>query len=718
MRDHFLITRTRSDLSLSSRSESTDGKNLSNAEQLMKLKLRVFDEVPEGRVITDADGVIVYVNREFTKITGYSASEIVGKSPRILSSGLQSRVFYVEMWKSLVEHGHWQGEIWNRKKNGDIYPERLNVFALYDDYDQVSHYVGLLSDISNNKRQQEQLDLLAHYDVLTQLPNRALLVDRFNQAIAYAKRSETQLAICFLDLDNFKPINDSYGHHVGDSILIEVSRRMTQEIRESDTVSRQGGDEFAMLLTNIKSFSHCQQTLQRIINSIAEPIVIDDVEHTISASIGVTLYPEDSGDVDTLLRHADHAMYQAKQAGRNRFQLYDAEQDLQIEHKHLRLQQIEYALVNNEFELYYQPKVNMMNGQVFGVEALLRWNSPSQGLILPMAFLPAVSGTTLDIKIGDWVIEQAVKQLDLWRSIDLQPVISVNISSNHLLSNDFFEKLEALLANYPQIDSSCIELEILESSALGDLRSIRQVLERCQSVLGVTAALDDFGTGYSSLTHLRALPAGSIKIDKSFVRDLLDDPHDYSIIDGVISLADAFRRDVIAEGVETVEQGLMLLVMGCLQAQGYIIAKPMPANEFPDWLERYQPNQDWVLCAQRYYSAYEKKLKLIKLSTSQWHTRFVEYISSSEDSELQPPIMNVNKCHCGTCIKWILEEQKELSSGVQLLKQLHDKFHIIAESILHHHQHNEKQQANEGLKTLHEIYFLMHSALDEYNAVV
>ncbi len=686
-------------------------------DEIVELRLRIFNEVPEGRIITDVDSVVIDVNPAFTKITGYSPEDVIGYTPQILNSGLQSRSFYIEIWKTLLKCGHWQGEVWNRKKNGEIYSERLSVFAIYDDNNSITHYVGLLSDITSNKRQQEQLDLLAHYDVLTQLPNRTLFDDRFNQAIAYTKRTNTELAVCFLDLDNFKQVNDRYGHHVGDSILIEVSQRITQQIRESDTVSRQGGDEFTMLLADVKSFIYCQQTLQRILDSIAQPIIIDDIEHIISASIGVTLYPADSGEVDTLLRHADHAMYEAKQAGRNRFQLYDAEKDFRIEHKYSRLQTIEQALVNDEFELYYQPKVNMLEGHVFGVEALIRWNSPSEGFIAPMEFLPIVSGTALEIKVGDWVVEQAVKQLDEWRLIELQPVISINISSNHLLSNSFFDMLEALFTKYPLINSSCIELEILENSALGDLNMIHDVLERCKSDLGVGVALDDFGTGYSSLTHLSVLPVSTIKIDRSFVRDLLDDPNDYSIIDGVIGLTNAFRRNVIAEGVETTAQGLMLLAMGCFQAQGYAIAKPMPADEFPLWLKNYLPNQDWLKCAQKQFSAKDKKLKLFQLATLQWQDKFVNYIQSSRDSALSPPIMDITECHCGRCINWLSNEQKLVTGSVKVLEQIHEKFHIIADSIFHHYQLNDHQKVMEGMNELQEAFFYMHSVLDEYKAV-
>ncbi len=687
-------------------------------DDLIELRSRIFNNVPEGRVITDSQAVIIDVNPAFTAMTGYAPEEIIGKTPNILKSGLQSREFYFDMWRHLSANGHWQGEVWNRKKNGDIYPERLNVFALYDDDDSVSHYVGLLSDLTDNKRQEEQLNMLAHYDVLTQLPNRALFVDRFNQAVAKAERSDEQLALCFLDIDNFKPINDSYGHHIGDLILIEVSRRMTEQIRASDTVSRQGGDEFVILLSDIKSLRQCEETVQRILNAISQPIILDGITHVISASIGVALNSEHKGDVDLLMRHADHAMYQAKQAGRNRYQLYDVEQDLQIEHKHLQLHRIEQAIIDQEFELYYQPKVNMAEGHVFGVEALIRWNHPAKGLLLPMDFLPVISGTSTDISIGQWVIERAVIQLEQWMKIELCPVISINISSHHLLSSSFFEKFKATLDKHPTVDPTYIELEILESSALGDIATIRKVLGKCRKELGVGIALDDFGTGYSSLTHLRALPASCIKVDRSFVRDLLDDPHDYSIIDGVISLADAFSRDVIAEGVESTEHGLALLIMGCIQAQGFGIAKPMRAMDFPKWMQSYIPNGEWVKYGNKQYSVTEKKLKLLKLAALQWHSRFVEYIESSQNELPALPIMNGRECHCGICIKVIDQEDSIATAKVGALQKVHDKVHAIADLVFNYHQQSNHQKEKQGLDELHQAFTDMYSVLDECSLVV
>jgi len=567
-------------------------RNLSDKK--IKLSSRVFSDTNEGLMITDTTGKIIDINPAFTRTTGYSRHEVLGQTPNILSSDKQSPAFFIEMWQNLIEQGHWYGEVWNKKKNGELFAARLSISSLTNDDDDTLHYVGLFSDITEIKQQQQKLELMAHYDMLTKLPNRSLLADRFRSSIAHSKRTDTMFGVCFLDLDNFKPVNDSYGHDIGDQLLIAVAQRLKTNIRDEDTASRQGGDEFVLLLGDIESFDHCNEILQRINYFLAQPYIIAGHTFNISVSIGVTLYPGDDADLDTLLRHADYSMYQAKLAGKNRFHLFNPEHDQLTIKKHLQLDEIQQALSNNEFVLYYQPKINMKSGEVFGAEALIRWLHPEKGLIPPLEFLPIIEGSELENRIGDWVINEALKQIVAWQNQRIFIEVSVNIASYHLLSSAFLTQLENALASHPNLNSKYLQLEILESSALGDLNTIRNILNTCQDVLGVNIALDDFGTGYSSLTHLKNLPANTIKIDQYFVKNMLDDPDDYAIINGVLALADSFNREVIAEGVETTEHGLMLLNMGCYAAQGYGIARPMPASEFPNWLHNYTPNQQWL----------------------------------------------------------------------------------------------------------------------------
>jgi len=667
------------------------------AEERLKLAGKVFSNAHEGIIITDIDGNIVEVNPTFCEITEYSRDEVIQKNPNILSSGKHSVAFYSDMWRKLKNQGYWKGEIYNRKKNGQIYPQILTISAIKDDKGVITNYVALFSDITESKDQQKRLEFMAHYDVLTNLPNRTLLADRFIQALAHCKRKQTLLAVCFLDLDNFKPVNDNYGHHVGDKLLIEVAERINSNIRDEDTVSRQGGDEFILLLGEIESVLHCETILKRIILSIAQPYDIDNEMIYISASVGMTLYPTDPSDFDTLMRHADQAMYKAKLAGRNCFYQFNTEENLKTVNRQTRLQEIQQALSENEFCLYYQPKVNMATGCVFGAEALIRWNHPEKGLVPPLDFLPIISGSELEIEIGRWVVNQALKQLEIWKSQGIELEVSVNISSYHLQQPSFVEDLEIALSIHPEIDSRFLQLEILESSALGDLQSISRIIKTCVTTLGVKIALDDFGTGYSSLTHIRNLPVQTIKIDQTFVRDMLEDPGDYAIIEGVIGLADAFNREVIAEGVETVEHGIMLLLMGCQHAQGYGIAKPIPAIAIPDWLSHYMPNQQWISFGGKALTSKETKKSLLKLSLKQWQKHFEHNILASPDDIVHWPILKKSKCHCGVLIKRAIQDHLFEDKYLDQLTAAHETMHMIANNLFLQYQEGQLEAAREGL---------------------
>ncbi len=680
------------------------------SEERLLLSSRVFSDTQEGIIITDSQQRIVDVNPAFSQITGYSHDEIIGKSPKILSSGKQSADFYSLMWQSINKLGYWQGEVWNRTKQGEFYAELLNISSLKNAQNEVTHYVGIFSDITHSKQQQEQLNLMAHYDVLTKLPNRALFVDRFQQSIAHSIRTGNQLAVCFLDLDDFKPVNDCYGHETGDRLLIEVAERITTAIRDEDTVSRQGGDEFAILLNDIKSKSQYEKTMLRIHQALAKPYIIDNVQHNITASSGVTLYPSDNSDIDTLLRHADHAMYQSKLSGKHRTQLYSPDSDLRIIEKNIQLDEIEQALRNNEFQLYYQPKVNMLTGEVFGAEALIRWIHPEKGLIPPLNFLPFIADTPLEINVGEWVINEALQQLDDWQKQGIKLEVSVNISSNHLLSSSFVLQLEQCLAKHSLVAPKYLQLEILESSSLGDINTINIIIETCQNELGVNFSLDDFGTGYSSLTHLRSLPVDTIKVDQSFVRDMLDDASDYSIIDGVIALSKSFDRDVIAEGVESTSHGLMLLHMGCKKAQGFGIAKPMPATSFDVWLNSYTPNEHWLHFSATHYSHKENSLEILKIINKRWQNRFKKAVLSSHCHSDFWPIINSQNCHCNNWINRKKQERLFKKKSIKRLTEAHDKIHTLANTIKRKHQAGEVESAQALLADLELVFNEMHSA--------
>jgi diguanylate cyclase (GGDEF)-like protein/PAS domain S-box-containing protein len=569
----------------------TDRKQL---EEKQKLSATVFSHAREGIMITDVSGNVIEVNDTFSLITGYSREEIMGQNPRMLKSGRQSPEFYAELWKTLLEKDHWCGEVWNRRKNGEVHAELLTISAVRSSTGQVQNYVALFTDITQMKEHQSELERIAHYDILTNLPNRALLADRLSQCMVQCHRHQQSLAVAFLDLDGFKVVNDAHGHNMGDELLITLSGRMKAALREGDTLARIGGDEFVAVLADLAKDEDCQPVLDRLLKAAADPVTVGEITLQVSASIGVALYPQDNVDTDQLMRHADQAMYLAKQAGKNRYHMFDTVQDEAISIQRESIGNIRSALRRREFVLYYQPKVNMHTGDVIGVEALIRWQHPNLGLLSPAAFLPVMEGHDISLDVGEWVIDTALTQISQWQDMEIHLPISVNISAHQLQKNDFVTRLAALLATYPEVDPSSLELEILETSALSDISQVSATMNACRD-LGVGFALDDFGTGYSSLTYLRNLPAHLIKIDQSFVRDMLTDADDLAIVEGVIGLAKSFKRDVIAEGVETVEHGTALLQLGCELAQGYGIARPMPASDISVWLGDWKSDKAWQL---------------------------------------------------------------------------------------------------------------------------
>jgi diguanylate cyclase (GGDEF)-like protein/PAS domain S-box-containing protein len=564
-----------------------------DAEAKLQLAASVFTHAKEGIMLTDVAGCILEVNEAFTQITGYHRDEVLGQNPRLLKSGQQSDEFYKGLWQTLTAEGHWTGEIWNSNKDGEIYAELLTISAIRDSAGKTQNYVGLFSDITPLKKQQKQLEHIAHFDALTGLPNRVLLADRMQQAMANARRREQRLAVIYLDLDGFKEVNDTYGHDTGDRVLMKVAERMRAVLREGDSIARLGGDEFVAVLIDLHEKSGSEKMLTRLLSAASQPVHIEGMMLQLSASLGVTYYPQtESVDADQLLRQADQAMYQAKLAGKNRYHTFDAEHDRHLRGHYESLQRLRHALRNEEFVLHYQPKVNMRSGELIGAEALIRWQHPQRGLLAPSEFLPVLEESHLAIELGEWVIERVLAQAAQWYDSGLAIPISVNMGAHQLQQEDFIERLQAMLRAHAALPPHLLELEILETSALEDMAHFSDIMHECRE-LGVKFALDDFGTGYSSLTYLKRLPAAQLKIDQSFVRDMLDDPEDLAILEGVLGLATAFRREAIAEGVETIEHGEMLLHLGCELAQGYAIARPMPAEELPAWRKRWQPAPTW-----------------------------------------------------------------------------------------------------------------------------
>lgn len=552
-----------------------------SAERLL-VTASVFDSSHEAILITDPNNIIIEVNPAFTTITGFSHEEVIGQSPKILSSGRQDKTFYANMWNALKVDKAWRGEIWNRRKSGDVYAELLSISVICDDNGKVLRHVAVFSDISQIKAHEAELNRVAHFDALTGIPNRVLLADRMRQAIAKTAREQNMMAVCYLDLDGFKPVNDEMGHKAGDEVLIEVANRITNTIRGGDTVARLGGDEFVVLLLDQERGEESVSTIERILLAISQPIMVHNKSIVVSASIGVSIYPLDDEDPDTLLRHADQAMYVSKQSGKNRFHIYDIALDRRARDQHEFLKSIRAGIDSNQFELYYQPKINLVSRELVGAEALIRWRHSERGLLSPAQFLRYIEKTDLDIKLGEWVTATVLAQIEQWRIAGLDIEISINISGYHLESAGFVEKLQQQLAVYPEMPTGRLQIEVLETVALNDITIVREIIESCRA-LGVGFALDDFGTGYSSLSYLSSLPVDTLKIDQSFVRDMLEDKGDMAIVQGIIALARAFDRKTVAEGIETKEHYQALLDIGCEIGQGYGIARPMPATDLIGW---------------------------------------------------------------------------------------------------------------------------------------
>ena len=555
-----------------------------HAQDQLLLWSQVYQNSGEAIVITDSRNQIVSVNKAFTRITGYEADEVIGHSPQILSSGRHGPEFYQAMWHCISEHNYWKGEIWNRRKDGAVYPEWLTITTLKNSQDQISNYIAIFTDITTFKENEARIQHLAHHDILTGLPNRLLLNDRLEQALAHAYRRNNKVGILFIDLDRFKIINDTLGHHIGDLLLKEVAERLKNAVRVDDTVSRQGGDEFILILQDVSHADDVAHIAQKFVDTLSEEYHIENEVLRVTPSIGISLYPDDGNDIDTLIKSADTAMYHAKDKGRANFQFFteklnrDLAETLELE------QALRQAVKNSDFMMYFQPLIRLSDDQVIGAEALIRWRHPEKGLIPPDRFIPLAEESNLIEPIGDWVLEQAAMQLATWSKgpyAHLQ--LSINISTRQLDNPDFSDRLAAVLERHA-VEPGRLKVEITETGIMSDVvRSNQHLVSLAQMNIGI--AVDDFGTGYSSLNYLKRLPIDELKIDRSFVRDLTTDYSDERISRAIISLAHNLYMQVVAEGIETAEQAAFLKEMDCDYGQGYYYSKPLPPDEFMAYLD-------------------------------------------------------------------------------------------------------------------------------------
>lgn len=581
---------TKSDLSILEQSASLAGVAIErkNIEQKLQVAAIAF-ESQEGMLVTDANRVILRVNSAFTLITGYSEDEIIGKHPGMLSSGRHDIDFYANMWESIVNTGSWEGEVWNRRKNGEVYPAHLTFTAVKGRDGTIVNYVATLVDITSRKSAEEEIQHLAYYDSLTGLPNRRLLMDRLSQALVTSARGKGGGAILFLDLDHFKTLNDTLGHDVGDLLLKQVSERLTSCVREGDTVARIGGDEFVIMLEGLSDsiFEAARQAeiiCEKILNTLNQIYHLNTYEYHSTTSIGATLFRGHEVGADELLKQADIAMYQSKTAGRNAIRFFDPVMQEVINNRAVLERELHKAFDNDQFQLHYQLQVNNL-GQTLGAEALIRWMHPERGMVLPFHFISLAEEIGLILPIGKWVIETACAQLKTWQqhAITKDIVLSINVSAKQFRQADFIEQIQDAV-NRHGINPSLLKLELTESLLLEDVEEIITTMTTLREI-GVQFSLDDFGTGYSSLMYLKRLPLNQLKIDQSFVRDLITDLSDQAIVHTIIAMAKSLSLDIIAEGVETEEQLKFLLNKGCTCYQGYLFSRPLPIVQFEELLK-------------------------------------------------------------------------------------------------------------------------------------
>ncbi|MGB4334052.1 MAG: EAL domain-containing protein [Chromatiaceae bacterium] len=555
----------------------TEAKQIDNQ---LRQAATLFESTREGVIITDLAACVLNVNQAFTDITGYSGAEILGLNPRLLSSGRQNRPFYQDMWASITGTGHWQGEVWNRRKNGEIYPLILSISVVRDPEGRPSHYVGVMTDISQLKESEARLEDLVHYDSLTRLPNRRLLQSRLEHALEHAERQGRELAVLFIDLDRFKHVNDSLGHPVGDALLVAMAQRLSQRVRAEDTLGRLGGDEFLLLMEQPIRPEDAAGLAQTLLGLLEQPFILPgEPEIYMGASIGISLYPEDGRTATDLIKHAETALYQAKAEGGGTYRFHTpsltrtARDRLGLEGR------LHRALAKGEFVLHYQPQFEIPGGRLLGCEALLRWQSPTDGLIPPDAFIPLAEETGLIVPLGEWALRTACAQGQAWRAAGLPTLaIGVNLSARQLRQPDLVERVAAILAQ-TGLPPEWLKFELTESMIMGQGEQAPTLL-RALKALGLGLSIDDFGTGYSSLARLKNLPIDELKIDRDFVRDIPEDRNDMEIAATIIAMARNLNLKVIAEGVETQAQLDFLARQGCHGCQGFLLGRPVPAEVF------------------------------------------------------------------------------------------------------------------------------------------
>ena len=645
----------------------------------------------KGLMFLDAERRVLFVNQSFCEMTGYATDELVGHFPSLLQFIPEQQNFVPHIWQTLHDTGSWHGQVQERHKQGNFFAVQLTIQALRDLRGEISHYLALFAPL-NATHLTPQAVHASGMELFLGMPGRLLLNDELHRAMAQANRNGHLVAVVFLDLDGFKTLNDQYGQVTGDQLLARIAQRLRQFTRMGDTLTRIGGDEFALIQVGLTDMDTVREMSERLLSIISAPCDIDGHTFSLTASLGVTVFPSDGSDAETLLRHAEQAMYQAKQAGRNRCHLFDSALDQQLIQRQQLITELARALDHDELVLYFQPKVNMRTGKVIGVEALLRWQHPEKGLLLPGVFLPHIENHDIIVDIGNYVIRKALAQISRWQRQRLNLSVSVNVSARQLQCPKFVESLQLSLSTYPDVSPESLEMEILESAALDNTRHVSQIMEASRE-LGVSFSLDDFGTGYASLAYLREIPAEVLKIDRSFVNDLLEDSDDLILVEGVIGLAKAFRRVVVAEGVETSEHGLMLMRLGCDIAQGFGIARPMPADKIPEWVANYRPDPLWTLWADIPWEMEDFPLLVAKYDHIGWVKSVLDHLEGDALRFDRAELADHTQCRFG---QWYYSQGRvrygHLPAFIDL-ETAHQRIHHLAPEIVRLHDAGKRSDA-------------------------
>jgi diguanylate cyclase (GGDEF)-like protein/PAS domain S-box-containing protein len=634
----------------------------------------IVDNEPECVMVVANDGTVLQMNRAGLAMLEVESVEEVNARGLLDFIAPESREAFVEFNRRVVRGENGALEFALVGAHGTRRWLDTHATPLRDQHGEITALLGVTRDMSAVRAHQQQLEFLAHYDALTKLPNRALLSDRMAQALVLSRRNHHLTAVCYLDLDGFKAINDAFGHEAGDALLVEVAQRLRDTVRASDTVARLGGDEFVLLLVGVESRDECERTVDRVLRALAAPIRLDDRECYVSGSIGITVFPDDDNDPDTLLRHADLAMYSAKQAGKNRHLRYDASGDHRALARRETARAVIEGLDGGEFQLHYQPIVDLRERRVLAFEGLLRWLHPQAGMLLPGEFLPNVIDSETGLVLERWVLSEGMRQLVQWRAAGITQRLALNVSGSYLLSSSFVEELGALLAAHPELDPAALSIEVLEATVVGETEALIGIFQRCRQ-LGVEMTIDDFGSGYSTLANFRRLPADTLKVDQSLVHSLLGNHDDLAVVDSVVALALAFKRKLIAEGIETPEVALLLMTLGCPVGQGFGIARPMPAAAVPHWLRQFDAESAQTP-PPTIYSRDDIPLLLVQIDHRLWVKRFCDWLERPDDAPL--PQLDPQACDFG---RWLAgndaQRYRQLDAFPAVL-ELHEQIHELA----------------------------------------